>query len=145
MFNKPNELAIMAGLFGIIIIFVGLFMGEIISMKGTQEETITSYITIITNGMNGTTESITGTSLSVQSGVLSGNASASTTTSEESLALDAWDSFKQLGNTYNVVRMSMSETSALFGIPTIFYVIISSMILITFVVVLWTWFKGGVA
>lgn len=141
--NKPSELAVMVGIFSLVIITAGFFISSGALYGGEQSQQVTNYIVSIQNGMNGTNGLIsTGTEL--ERGVLSTNVSASTSTSGVGdVFVQGWNSLKKLGYSFTITSDALAETNGLFGIDPIYWAIAIGMLLITFAVVMWTWVIGG--
>lgn len=142
--NKPSEFAVMIGIFSLVIITAGFFISSGATHGGEKGEgPIDEYVSDITYGVNGT-NGLSSTGIAIEQGVLSTNVSASTSTSGVGdVFVQGWNSLKKLSYSFTIVNEAMSDTGELFGLDPIYWIIISSMLLITFAVVMWTWVIGG--
>lgn len=141
--NKPSELAVMIGIFSLVIITSGLFITSGALYGGDKGTDVDDYLANIRNGMNGT-NGLVSTGVELEQGILSTNVSASTSTSGVGdVFVQGWNSLKKLSYSFTIVSDAMTESSGMFGIDPIYWYILSGMILITFAVVMWTWIIGG--
>lgn len=137
-FDKPFDLAIVFGIFALVVVTALFGLESVSSKQGIEGNT--SFFTAVENNIN-SNNGLHGTAADLSSGV-TGQEEAGTTVSEDSLLTDAFNRMRDLGKTWLIVEDSLDELTKVLPIDPIYILTVTSMLLIAFVVVLYTWLRG---
>lgn len=137
--TKPHDIAMIFAIFALVVVTVGFGLQSVVDRQNVTEVD-TSFYTNVQLRVN-STQGLKGAADDVSTG-LTGQEGASVTPSEESILLSGFNSVLRLGKTFRAMSDSLSEGGALLGIDPIYWLIFTSLMLITFGVVMYTWIRG---
>ena len=142
-FNKPSDIAIIFGIFGLVVV-TGLFGIQSVNFYTNQtanEENIKFYTYVNDNitgedGLKGaaddTTEALTGKEGFSLTELLTDN-----------FVVRGFNSLVNLGKIFTSSNQALEIGAEQLALDPIYITIIVAILLIVFVVVLWTWLTGG--
>lgn len=136
--EKPYDLAVMFGLFALVILTVGFAVTDINTFTNTTHET--TFFDSVASRVN-TSTGLKGTADSSASG-LTGEVGSSEEATEESFLLKGFQSLLNLGQTWALVENSLDEAVETLGINPVYIIIITSILVIAFAVTTYTWLRG---
>ena len=139
MLDKPYDLAVMFGIFALIVITVGFGVTNINTFTNSTHDE--SFFTNVENNVT-SAKGLKGASDSSGTG-LAGEVGSSETITQDSFIAKGFQSLLTLGQTWNLVESSMDEATDTLGINPIYITIITSILLIAFAVTLYTWLRGN--
>lgn len=137
MLRQPYDLAVIFAIISIIVVTAGFGVQSVINKQNVTTDQ--SFFTNVRAQINGT-HGLEQTSVDV-SGGLTGDVGASVETSEESILVNAFYSILTLGSTWGLVTQTVGEGIQILGIDPVYWIIITSTILIIFGVVLFSWIR----
>lgn len=136
--SKPQDIVIIFALFALVVVTVGF---GISSVENNQNVTVdTSFYENVHNRVN-STNGLKGTADSVSSGLI-GQEGSTEETSESGILVKGFNSLLAVGKAYKITDTSINEATGLLGIDPIYWIIFSSVLLISFAVVMYSWIRG---
>jgi hypothetical protein len=137
--TKPNDIAVIFAIFALVIVTVGFGVTSIIDQQQTVVDN--SYFTSVQVGVTGE-EGLKGAADSMSTG-LSGTAGTSNTPSTDNILVSGFNSMLRLGKTFRVMSDSLMTGTTILGIDPIYWMMFTSVLLISFAVVMYTWLRKG--
>ena len=136
--SRPQDIAIIFAILAGVVITIGF---GIESINARQNATIdTSYFDAVYGRVNSST-GLKGSADTVSGGLI-GEEGASTDTSEEGILVKGFNSILALGKTYKAASDSLSTGTGWLGIDPIYWILFTSVMLLSFGVVMYTWIRG---
>lgn len=136
--SRPQDIAIIFALFALVVITIGF---GVQSIEDNQNVTVdNSFFQNVTYGVE-SSSGLKGSSDDVSAGLI-GQEGASTTPSEESILLTGFNSILKLGKTFKTMSGALMEGVTMLGVPLVYWILFTSIILISFAVVMYTWIRG---
>lgn len=137
--SRPQDIVVIFAIFAIVIGTIGFGIASV-----TQEQDVDVDDSFFTNVYNNATssEGLKGTADSVSEG-LTGTEGVSQDTSEESILVRGFNSILSIGKTYKITASALNEGSTKWlGIDPFYWIIYTSVMLVSFGVVMYTWIRG---
>lgn len=138
-FDKPSDLAWMFVIFASIIIVMGIGVDSVIKYQHVSANT--SFFEEVRSDAESET-GLKGGADSQRPGLIGDT--EGDTPDVDNIFVRAWNAMKDLGKTFKIVESSIIDGVNLLGIDPIFWVLVSSALLITFAVIIYTWVRGRV-
>lgn len=136
--SSPRDVAIIFAVFALVIITVGFGVQSVIDNQDVEvNNSFYNNVKLRVTDASG----LKGTADDMSSG-LAGQEGSSNDPSEESLLVAGFNSIRKLGKTFKIMENSLSEGTGILGIDSIYWVIFTSVLLISFAVVMYTWLRG---
>lgn len=137
-FDSPQDMAWMFIIFAAVIVTFGYGLVSVQEFQGVTQNA--SFFNSIENKVN-SEEGLKGAA-EAQEAALAGETGASGTPTEESIFVRSWNAMKDLGKAWSAFEDGMEEGMDIVGLNPIYWTLLSSGILITFAVVLYTWVRA---
>lgn len=137
--SRPQDIVIIFGIFALVVVTLGFGLSSIV-----QEQDVTADQTFFTNVYSNTTSTngLKGTADSVSDGLV-GTEGVSQDTSEESILVRGFNSIISIGKTFKITSNALNEGSVKWlGIDPVYWIIYTSIMLVSFGVVMYTWIRG---
>lgn len=145
MFNKPQDLAVMIGIFGLVMITFGFGLNSVMNFYDNENVTVQdqelNFFNKQTNLMNSSLY-LKGAADDYSESMTGGEGQDASTT-EESIVKQGFNSLLALGQTYKAAESSITEGSKIIGLDPLYFLVISAIIIISFGVVIYTWIRVG--
>ena len=137
MLKSPADLVWMFAIFGLIVITIGFGVSDVISHS---DDTIDeSYFTTIEGNLN-SSSGLQGASSRVSDTL--GAEGEGGEESETGLLTEGYHTMQGLGQVWALTKNAMQETSNEINIPPIYWQVLSTLLIISFFIVLYTWLRG---
>lgn len=134
--DRPSDIAIIVGVGLLVILTCGLFITSIQTNQGVTQTSV------VFTSADGQYNSSYVTSSNDASGALTNSPGASNQPSETNIATASFNAILQLGSMITQAKNLLQNFQDELGIPTYFLAIIGSMLLVTFAVITYSWFRG---
>jgi len=138
MLSKPQDLAVMFGIFALVIVTVGFALTDINSMVTTDYNN--TYFSTIEERVESET-GLQGAKDNSAEG-LTGEEGSSEEASETGIILQGIKSLRTLGQTWAIVQESADESIDSLSLNPIYLTIIIALITISFAVVIYAYIRG---
>lgn len=136
-FNKPSDIALMFGVFALVLITVGFGIDSI-----AVNQNVTANTNVITYVQLGVNSSLNQSAVAV-TGSLINTPGLTDTTSQENIFVRGFNSVLNIGSILDTMITNIQQFGAEFGINAIYFNIAIAILIITFAVITYTWFRGG--
>lgn len=143
MFNKPYDIVWVITIVGLVVATMGFGLESVMDAEyqalGVGDNDL-RFFNNATNYME-SGDFVKGTADDA-SDALAGDVGVDTETSEDSILTQGFNSMLSLGQTYKAAEGMMTEGTRAIGIDTIYWLSISSAIIITMFIIIYTWIRG---
>lgn len=137
--SRPQDIVVIFAIFALVIVTVGFGIASVVQEQDV--ETDQSFFTNVYNNTIGS-DGLKGTADSVSQGLV-GTEGVSQDTSEGSILVRGFNSILSIGKTYRITSEALNEGSVKWlGIDPIYWLIYTSVLLVSFGVVMYTWIRG---
>ena len=143
MLKRPFDIAVILGIFGLIIVTIGFGVTSAISTNtalNISEEKLSYFDEAEATLRNNDTTYLKG-STDTATDALSGEEDT-TETSQENFIVSGFNSMLALGKTWKAVESLADEGTRLAGIPEIYLMVVVGIMIIMLMVVIYTWIRG---
>lgn len=138
-FNRPSDIVFIVAIFGMVIITAGYFVSDLTSQGYVFESNSTAYLTATKTTV---VEQVGATAVNVSKEGLEKD-TGQQSLDEGTIGSKALDSITKLGSATMNAGNLIEQTGKEVGIPSEFYFIVISLLVITFAVILFSWFRGA--
>lgn len=138
MIDKPQDLAIMFGVFALIVVTVGFAVADI-NDKVTTDHNDTYFTTI--NSRVTSQEGFKGISDSSGSS-LTGEEGSDETPTTDNFILQGIDSLRSLGQSWAIVKTTAEESNSALKLDPIYITVLIGLLIISFAVVIYAYIRG---
>lgn len=135
-FNRPSDILFMFGIFAIIMLVVGM---GITSIQENQNITVDDSYFVKINQQATQLQNITTT----VDNALTNPTGQSEDPSEQSIIVAGFNSILSLGEIFTMIEYSFGVIADKLGVPVSILTIITTLILVTFAVVTYSWLRGA--
>ena len=137
MIDKPYDLAVIFGLFALVVATVGFGIANINDIVTVPHND--TFFTSVTQNANSST-GLKGSGDIAADGLTGTDGGEAAT--QESFILKGINSLLTLGQTFNLVKTSINEGEGALNIPHIYFTIITSLLILAFAVTVYTWIRA---
>lgn len=136
--TKPSDIAVIFAIFALVVVTVGFGVQSVVDNQDVEANT--SFYSNVKVRVTGE-EGLKGAADDLSEG-LEGQAGGSDTPSEEGILIGGFNSIRKLGKTFGIMKDSLGEGTTALGLDPIYWVLFTSVLLISFAVVMYTWLRG---
>ena len=139
MINRPDSIAWIAGIFILAIVTIGMGVGNLID-QGAQGGNQSVFFTDV-EGRATSSNGVFGAGVD-SADALGADEGTDEETTEEGILTAGFQNLLNLGKVYNEAKTSLNEGSQYIGIPPVYVLVLTAMLIISLSVVIYTWIRG---
>ena len=139
MLKSPFDIAVVFAIFALVVVTVG-FGIESIGDSGAVTQNTTFFSNVESDVYAST--GLKGTSDEASDVIDPSDEPVTVEATEEGIITQGLQSLRSVGSTYNSIKSSMSEGTAILGIDPIYYTVITFTLIIILFVIIYTWARG---
>jgi len=137
--KSPFDIAVVFAIFALVVVTVG-FGIESIGDSGAVTQNTTFFSNVESDVYAST--GLKGTSDEASDVIDPSDEPVTVEATEEGIITQGLQSLRSVGSTYNSIKSSMSEGTAILGIDPIYYTVITFTLIIILFVIIYTWARG---
>lgn len=140
MLKSPFDIAVVFAIMALVVVTIG-FGIESVEDQGANVNNKSSFFSNVEANVYSST-GLKGTSDEASDVIDPSDNPVTVEATEEGIITQGLQSLRSVGSTYNSIKSSMSEGTAILGVDPIYYTVVTFTLVIILFVIIYTWARG---